>query len=203
MLAKKDFVELELIGKVLPTEQIFMEEKSTICLGAGQLLPELEKNIEGKEVGQQFEIELKPEQAYGIRDPRLVQLVPLSKFSQNNINPIPGLQINIDGLLATVRSVNGGRVIVDFNHPLAGKTLKFKINILKKIENVQDKIRALIPESEEINFSESKIEILVKKALPKNIEKNIENLKIKKLKEFIPELEQKEILFKAKTESKD
>jgi len=193
MLAKGDFVELELTGTIAQTEQSFIEEKSlVICIGAGQLLPGLESALEGKEVGQKLELELKPEQAYGVRDTRLIQLVPLAKFAQNNINPIPGLQVNVDGLLATVRSVNGGRVLVDFNHPLAGKVLKFKIEIKRKVEDLKEKIKALMPEAQNIELEENKVTITTKGNLPKKLEE----LKINSLKAHIKELENKEIALK-------
>ncbi|MEM2954514.1 MAG: peptidylprolyl isomerase [Candidatus Nanoarchaeia archaeon] len=204
MLAKKDFIELELIGKIANTNQVFTEQKDAkICLGAGQLLPEIEKALEGKEITQSFELTLTPEQAFGQRNPKLVQLVPMSKFAENKINPVPGLQVTINNLLATIKSVNSGRVIIDFNHPLAGKTLNFYIKIKRKIDNLEDKIKILLPESEEVKIFEDKVEIKTKKPLP---DKFIE-LKIKNLKEFIPELQQKEIVFlkeeKKSTEKKN
>jgi peptidylprolyl isomerase len=60
------------------------------------------------------------------------------------MTPVPGLQVNIDGKTAQVRSVGAGRVQVDYNHPFAGKTLIYDITVEKVIESDDEKIRNLI-----------------------------------------------------------
>ena len=57
--------------------------------------------------------------------------------------PYPGMTIQLDNSIAKVLSVSGGRVIVDFNNPLAGKEIKYKFKIIKKIENDEERINAM------------------------------------------------------------
>ncbi len=58
--------------------------------------------------------------------------------------PHPLLQVNIDGAVGTVRSVNSGRVVVDFNHPLSGKDVKYTVKVLKKVDDAAAQVSALI-----------------------------------------------------------
>ena len=69
--------------------------------------------------------------------------MPLSEFRAHNINPEPGMRINIDNVTATVRSVGSGRVVVDANHPDAGKEIMYKVKILKVLQDKKDRIDAL------------------------------------------------------------
>ena len=115
-----------------------------IILGEGWVPKGLEEALTGFEQGKANTVELPPEKAYGVRDPKKVRLVPLRKFTAEGMTPVPGLQVNIDGKSAQVRSVGAGRVQVDYNHPLAGKTLIYDITVEKVIESEDEKIRNLI-----------------------------------------------------------
>ena len=115
-----------------------------IILGEGWMPKGLEEALTALEPGMASTVELSPDKGYGIRDPKKVRLVPLRKFTAEGMTPVPGLQVNIDGKSAQVRSVGAGRVQVDYNHPFAGKTLIYDITIEKVIESDDDKIRNLI-----------------------------------------------------------
>jgi len=115
-----------------------------IILGEGWVPKGLEEALTGLEPGKASTVELPPEKAYGIRDPKKVRLVPLRKFTAEGMTPVPGLQVNIDGKTAQVRSVGAGRVQVDYNHPFAGKTLIYDITVEKVIESDDEKVRNLI-----------------------------------------------------------
>jgi peptidylprolyl isomerase len=115
-----------------------------IIVGEGWMPKGLEEALTGLEPGKASTVELSPDKGYGIRDPKKVRLVPLRKFTAEGMTPVPGLQVNIDGKSAQVRSVGAGRVQVDYNHPFAGKTLIYDITIEKVIESDDDKIRNLI-----------------------------------------------------------
>lgn len=158
-IKKKDFIELDFTAK---TENggVFDTTKSEdakeanlpeteykplkICVGEGQLLKGLDAALEGKEIGKEHEITLQPEEAFGRRDPKLVKIIPLKIFHEKEVNPYPGLSIAIDNTIATVRAVSGGRVITDFNHPLAGKRVVYKVNLLRKLDSSEEKIGVLI-----------------------------------------------------------
>ena len=79
-----------------------------------------------------------------MRDPKKVRLVPLRKFTAEGLTPVPGLQVNVDGKTAQVRSVGAGRVQVDYNHPFAGKTLIYDLTVEKILDTDEDKIRSLV-----------------------------------------------------------
>jgi len=115
-----------------------------IIVGEGWVPKGLEEALAGLELGKASTVELPPEKGYGIRDPKKVKLVPLRKFTAEGLTPVPGLQFNIDGKSALVRSVGAGRVQVDYNHPFAGKTLIYDITVEKLLESEDEKIRNLI-----------------------------------------------------------
>ncbi len=115
-----------------------------IIVGEGWVPKGLDEALTGLEVGKASTLELPPEKAYGVRDPKKVRLVPLRKFTAEGLTPIPGLQVNVDGKAAQVRSVGAGRVQVDYNHPFAGKTLIYDLTIEKVLETDEDKIRNLV-----------------------------------------------------------
>ena len=102
--------------------------------GDGKLLPGLAKQMEGLKVGDEKQIELKPEEAYGSRNPQAFQEVP-------NTNLPIGLRPEVGMILeardkdgksfpARITEVKQDSILVDLNHPLAGKTLYFKVKIV-------------------------------------------------------------------------
>ncbi|MEM0488068.1 MAG: FKBP-type peptidyl-prolyl cis-trans isomerase, partial [Candidatus Bathyarchaeia archaeon] len=98
----------------------------------------------GMEVGETKTVEIPPEKAFGPRDPEKVKRVPLKHFTARGITPTIGMQLEYDGKIATVRAIGAGRVLLDFNPPLAGKTLVYEATVAKKLETPEDKIKALI-----------------------------------------------------------
>ena len=115
-----------------------------IVVGEGWVPKGLDEALTGLEIGKASTIELPPDKGYGVRDPKKVRLVPLRKFTAEGMTPVPGLQVNIDGKTAQVRSVGAGRVQVDYNHPFAGKTLIYDLTVEKIVEMDDDKVRYLI-----------------------------------------------------------
>jgi FKBP-type peptidyl-prolyl cis-trans isomerase 2 len=75
------------------------------------------------------------------------------------------LTVNIDNLLATIRSVSGGRILVDFNHPLAGKEVEYTFKATKKITEPAEKIEAVI--SMELNLKKEGYELAVQQGSAK------------------------------------
>jgi peptidylprolyl isomerase len=100
--------------------------------------------------------------------------MPIKIFREHNISPIPGSSLNFDGRIAKVLSVSGGRVIVDFNSPLAGKKVIYEIKILRKIEDINEKIKALneffFRKNFNFNINEKKLIIRTQKELKSLIE---------------------------------
>jgi len=158
-LQKKDFIEIQFTGRIKDGEifdsnieedlkkvnpNINPEQLKPLifCLGEGMFLKGIDDFLIGKDIGK-YNIELKPEVAFGSRDSKLVQMIPIGVFVQQKINPIPGAVFNFDGKIAKILTVSGGRIIADFNNPLAGKTLIYDINVLRKIDDLKEKIKAL------------------------------------------------------------
>ena len=154
---KKDFIEIEFTGRVRDGDVFDSNIKkdleklnpdvtpkpAIICLGEGMFLKAIDDFLIGKEFGN-YKIELAPEKAFGVRLSQLVQKVPMKLFTSQKLNPYPGAVFNFDGRIAKILSVSGGRVMVDFNHPLSGKNVSYEINVLRKVEDLNEKIKSFI-----------------------------------------------------------
>lgn len=209
-LQKKDFIEIEFTARVKDGEifdsnikedlERFHEghdhpieaEPFVFCLGESMFLQGVEDFLIGKELGE-YQIELPPEKAFGKRNPQLIQRIPLKVFRDQKLNPIPGFVFNFDGRIGRVLASSGGRVIVDFNNPISGKDVIYKIKILRKIDDINEKSKALIKfffrEDLKFEIKDKKIIIEVDKPL-------VEFVKLfkDKFKEMLDlELEVKEI----------
>lgn len=114
-----------------------------ICVGEQHVLEGLDEQLVGLTVGE-HDIILGEENAFGKKDSKLLKLMPLTAFKKQKINPFIGLTVDMDGSRGVVRSVSGGRVIVDFNHPLSGKTVKYHLKIIKKVEDAKEKVEAVL-----------------------------------------------------------
>lgn len=101
--------------------------------GHEEIVPGLEKALEGKKVGDSLKVEVPPEEAYGEYDPEGVEEVPREDFPAE-------MELEAGGLVSAtddegdevdflVKEVKGDKVVVDFNHPLAGKTLHFEVTV--------------------------------------------------------------------------
>ncbi len=160
-IKKGDFIELDFTGKDKETGEIFdttdeavakkqeiHAQKShygpvIVCVGEGVLLAGLERKIEGKDIGK-HKIELAATEAFGNKDAKYIQMIPASKFKEQKIQPFPGLQLNIDGMIGTVKTSGGGRILVDFNHPLSGKAVVYEIDIKRVVSDKKEQIQALL-----------------------------------------------------------
>ena len=100
--------------------------------GKGQIVPGLEKQMEGRQAGDKFNADVVPAEGYGEHQAELVQEVPREAF-QGVEDIQPGMQFQGQGpqgvVNVTVTKVEDGKVHIDGNHPLAGKTLHFAIEV--------------------------------------------------------------------------
>ncbi|KSW11680.1 hypothetical protein CF15_02350 [Pyrodictium occultum] len=115
-----------------------------VIVGEGRLIPGLEKAIREMSEGEEREIEIPPEEAFGKRDPEKIKIIPKGQFIKSGVFPEPGKIVEINSQLAVIRSVTGGRVVVDFNHPLAGKTIVAKVKVVKVLRSPEEKLQHLI-----------------------------------------------------------
>ena len=107
---------------------------ATLALGRGELAAGLEKCLEVAEPGGSYVFELEPQQAFGERREELVQSLPRASFGRN-ITLEVGAVIEFstpDGSrhAGQVRELNAHDVLVDFNHPLAGRRVRFEVEVL-------------------------------------------------------------------------
>lgn len=119
-------------------------EPKLIVIGEGWLLKPLDENLTTLKPKKTTTIEIPPQQAFGPRDPQKVRMIPLRRLTNKGITPTMGMRLEFDGKLATVRTMGSGRVQLDFNPPLAGKTLIYEVILEKKVETKNEKISALI-----------------------------------------------------------
>ncbi len=100
--------------------------------GKNNLIPGLEQALAGKAAGDKLDVTVPPEQGYGLRDDRLVQIIPRSRFTEG-AELAPGMQARASGPQGSqiVRIVRVERdfVTIDANHPLAGRTLHFSVEV--------------------------------------------------------------------------
>ncbi len=98
----------------------------------------------GKEVGEKFKVAIPPEETFGNWDHTKVKLLGRKELIAKDIVPVVGKQIQWGNQTGVIKSVVGGRVRVDFNHPLVGKTIVYEGKIEEKISSAKKKIEALI-----------------------------------------------------------
>ena len=109
-------------------------EPLTFLVGHGQMIPGFEQEILGAAVGEEREFTLTPDRAYGERDEDLVQTASLDQFPDSD-----GVKEGMMGVAQTeygqmpftVSSVEGDQVTIDYNHQMAGKTLRFTAKVIE------------------------------------------------------------------------
>ena len=113
-------------------------------VGAGRLIKGMEDELLKAEVGKEIVVEIPPEKGYGVRDSKLVKIHSYRELVRQKIEPEIGKEVIINNKKGKIITVTPGRVIIDFNHPLAGKKLKYRFKVLEKIEKDEEKIKAII-----------------------------------------------------------
>lgn len=116
--------------------------------GSRVFYPEVDQAISEAEVGKEVEVTIPCEKAAGPRNPKLIELHSLKDFYRSEINPYPGMTVNLGNRSGTVLSVGAGRVKVDFNSPLAGHDLIYKVTVVDEITDPIKKAEAVM----DINF---------------------------------------------------
>jgi peptidylprolyl isomerase len=161
-LQKGDFILINYTAKVKETNEVFdttteevakkehlfkegeIYDPKLVVIGEGWVLKALDDSLITMETNKPTTVEIVPDKGFGQRDPEKVKLVPLKQLLAKEINPVIGARIEYQGKMASVRSIGAGRVLLDFNPPLAGKTLIYDLTVNKKLESNEEKIGALI-----------------------------------------------------------
>lgn len=159
---KGDFIMVDMTGSSIETGEVFdtsdeetaraegqFDEDRTygsrlVIVGDGYVLRGLDAKLPGIAFDEDVEIEIDPMDAFGERNPDDMETVPYRILRSKGINPYVGAELEIDGRSAIIRSVGAGRVQVDYNHPLAGRKIVYKLKVVEHITEDKDKMRALL-----------------------------------------------------------
>jgi len=214
-ISKGNFIELEYTGRIklglkvfdTSNEEIAKSNKIynsnmnygpvVVCIGENNVIKGLDQKLEGREIGKEYDIELEADEGFGKKNPKLMKTVSTALFKKQNMNPYPGLQINAEGMIGTVRSVNGGRVMLDFNHPLAGRELVYSIKVLSLVEDIKKQVDSLVhfnlfmeKEGFDSEINEDTLKLTTKIKVPDVYQKIFEG----KVKNLIPAIKKIEFL---------
>ncbi len=218
-IKKGDFVEVEYTGRIKDIDEVFdtTDEKLAketelhnphmvygpvaVCIGEAQILKGIDDELIGKETGKDYKIELSPEKGFGKKDVKLFKVIPFSTFKKNKIMPEQGMQVNIDGMMGIIKRATGGRCMVDFNHPLAGRILVYDVKVNKIVADDSEKIKSFLRlelgvKDADVKIEEGNAKIVLEKELPEKAG----DLISKKLAELIPSV--KKVSFSKKDETK-
>jgi len=162
-VAKGDFIFINYTTRIKETGEVFdttsveeakkggtykegsRYEPMLVVVGDGWVLKSLDDSLVGLEVGKESILEIPPSQGFGERDSSKIHMIPITRFRKQGDGQIyPGMQIEVDNKPAVIRTVGGGRVQVDFNPPLAGKTLVYNVVVKSILTDDLEKTKALI-----------------------------------------------------------
>ena len=228
-LQKGDFILIDYTAKVKETNEVFdstseeiakkehlhkegeIREPKLVVVGEGWVLKALDDSLTTMEMNKPASVEIPPDKGFGQRDPQKVKRVPLKQLLAKEINPVVGARIEYQGKMASVRAIGAGRVLLDYNPPLAGKTLVYEVTVTKKLEGNEEKISALIhrriPQVEENKFKLTLQDTTLTIEMPE-VAFYIEGIQIAKrgvamdIQKFIQELTETKFVESFKTEPK-
>jgi len=184
-----DFIEIDYTGKLKDDGSVFDTTKKSvaesnglnkaadykpavICVGEGFILSALEEGLVGKEAGK-YIFNLTPEQSFGRKSAKLLKLVPLKVFKKQDIMPYTGLEVNIDGMFGLIRSVSGGRIIVDFNHPLSSRDIVYEVEVKRIVTDDKEKLQSIVQMAgihyDSLSVKDDKAMIVLEHDIPKEL----------------------------------
>lgn len=161
-LKQGDLVRIDYTGRLARDKSIFdttMEEVAKesgiyspqvsycpklVVFGMGRMMEGLEDLLPTLEIGKKKELHIKCEKAFGQKDKNLIRVMSLSDFHKQNVRPAVGASISLNGTPGLIKSISAGRVMVDFNHPLAGEDLHYSITLLETISDSKKKLEAIL-----------------------------------------------------------
>jgi len=234
-------IEIDYTGKAILTGNVFestIEKKAiaagifseknqykpmVVVVGEGHVLPGLEKTLKEIKQGEERKVLVKPEEGWGERKPGNIVVVPLQQFKKEKMQPFPGLVVEVNGRQGKIQSVNGGRVRIDFNHPLAGKELEYELKIVREITAPKEQVEALykkyfymVPDAErKLKIGQGEIEVSLsprwsanlaplKKAFSDLVTKHVKGFsKVKFVEEFVEKKDAGKKQREEKTEKKE
>ena len=119
-----------------------------VCVvGTGNLIAGFEAALKDAKVGKEVEVEIAPADAYGEKDPAQVETISIDKLRRSVQDPNSlylGAPVTIGGRQGYLSYLAAGRARIDYNHPMAGKTLKYVFTVIKEVKNKEDKVMGLL-----------------------------------------------------------
>lgn len=137
-----------------------------VIIGSGELMEGFENSLKEAEIGEENTVEVPPEEGVGQRDMEKMELFGKRELQRKDIDPVVGNEVKMDNRRGTIIRVTSGRVRVDFNHPLAGKTLRYDYKITEKPESTEEKVQFILLKDYrdaefKVNVDGDKVEILL------------------------------------------
>lgn len=165
-----------------------------VIVGAEMVVEGLEETLRNLDVGDERKVTVPPEKGSGEREGDLIKTFSEKKFDDQDMNPYPGMRVTIDGKMGRILSVNSGRVRVDLNHPLAGKTLEYEVEVEEKVEGDEDRAKAVaefyLGEEPEVELDDDKVTIEINEEVNESIGEELKE----KIEEFLDlEVEYREV----------
>ena len=186
---KEDGVIFDLtIEEVAKEEGLYKEdgtyEPMLVCIGWNWLLTALEEELVGMKVGETKTIEVPPEKGAGPRDPKKIKLIAKTKLAKHGTRPVKGEEIKFGNERGVITQVLGRRVRVDFNSPLAGKTLVFDVTVREIVSGREEKLLAVI---------KRRIPALPKDQYSVSIDKKVITIELPKESRYLQDIQYAEI----------
>ena len=116
----------------------------TIILGKNFIIEAVDKDIIEKKSKDAQVLELECEKAYGRRRKDLIKVLPKSAFDEHQQRPVVGMTYDFNGTYGIIKSIVGGRIMVDFNNPLSGKDIKIEYKVVSKVEDIAKKVSEVL-----------------------------------------------------------
>ena len=145
-----------------------------VCVvGNGNLIPGFETALKEAKVGTEVTVEIEPAEAYGEKDASMVETISIDKLRRAVQDPNSlylGAPVNINGRQGYLSYLAAGRARIDYNHPMAGKTLKYVFTVVKEVKGKEDKVLGLLESNSghsgfEVSFKGDDLSIILPQAM--------------------------------------
>ena len=145
-----------------------------VCVvGNGNLIPGFEAALKDAKVGTEVTVEIEPAEAYGEKDASMVETISIDKLRRAVQDPNSlylGAPVNINGRQGYLSYLAAGRARIDYNHPMAGKTLKYVFTVVKEVKGKEDKVMGLLESNSghsgfEVSFKGDDLSIVLPQAM--------------------------------------
>ena len=160
----------EAVAKEHDAHQENRSYEPMVCIvGGGQLIPGFEEALAGAKKGKETEVVIAPVDAYGEKDPEQIETISIDKLIRAVQDPNAlyiGAPVTINGRQGQLSYLAAGRARIDYNHPMAGKSLKYSFNVVDIVEGKEDQVTALLQANTghsgfEVSFSGDDLSIVL------------------------------------------